>query len=614
MSDKVRVYEIAEEVGSTSAEVISEAKKLKIELKSPQSAVSFEDAEEITNFIISGKSSRLKEKEIINKIKEPPKIERKITLNKKSIKNKFLSLEEIKKSFNRTLPSIKKEKFELIKFPNIKITISNLKSINNFSWEINDKQNLYVIIGENGTGKSSILLSIAKLVKPSIFKEEFIGKGFEDTIIKYEINEKNIIWIKDPYWKEESQDNYEMPKLNGFLESSILTGTRFKYIDKYMKDDLEVEENDDISSADSFIKENMNYILNNNDNKKFNDLFEINAIRKKKLNNKTFHDKKYSFFALKSKENYIKEFFFSTGEYFLLSLLKFILVNKEKTSAIPALIIIDEIELSLHPLAQKRLMEKIYEFSDEFNLLIIFATHSLQIIENTRPEHLYYIKKGKVSNNHSISNPIYPGFLTSRLYNHQYFDKIILVEDNCAMHFTNFIIKNLATISPNISYKILPIGDWKKVLDTAKDNLIFKFYGNAQILAIVDEDKKKEAYENPNYKTINKTHLPVKDNIEKFIIKLLNQEDEQLISYIENIIIPNPYDKIQLKIISIDKSSHIKSAFHALLKAISEFTSSSTSQFTYIEAEKEIVNFVYNKIKDTAECNKFKKQLSDFVK
>lgn len=51
---------------------------------------------------------------------------------------------------------------------------------------------------------------------------------------------KNIIWIKDPYWKEESQDNYEMPKLNGFLESSILTGTRFKYIDKYMRDDLEV--------------------------------------------------------------------------------------------------------------------------------------------------------------------------------------------------------------------------------------------------------------------------------------------------------------------------------------------------------------------------------------
>ncbi len=611
MSDKVRVYEIAEEVGSTSAEVISEAKKLKIELKSPQSAVSFEDAEEITNFIISGKSSRLKEKEIINKIKEPPKIERKITLNKKSIKNKFLSLEEIKKSFNRTLPSIKKEKFELIKFPNIKITISNLKSINNFSWEINDKQNLYVIIGENGTGKSSILLSIAKLVKPSIFKEEFIGKGFEDTIIKYEINEKNIIWIKDPYWKEESQDNYEMPKLNGFLESSILTGTRFKYIDKYMRDDLEVEENDDISSADSFIKENMNYILNNNDNKKFNDLFEINAIRKKKLNNKTFHDKKYSFFALKSKENYIKEFFFSTGEYFLLSLLKFILVNKEKKSAIPALIIIDEIELSLHPLAQKRLMEKIYEFSDEFNLLIIFATHSLQIIENTRPEHLYYIKKGKVSNNHTISNPIYPGYLTSKLYNHQYFDKIILVEDNCAMNFIKLVIKDLNLRNIFFSYFILPIGDWKKVLDTAKDNIELKFYGNAKVIAIVDDDKKEETKKS-FYKSVNSSYIPIEENIEKFIIKRIYNEDETLINYINTIICPKNFDDLNLNI-NMEKSENIKNAFKALIQGITSFSTTTSSKATKEQSEIRIIEYIFEEVKNTNEFIKFKDRLNIFL-
>jgi len=611
MSDKVRVYEIAEEVGSTSAEVISEAKKLKIKLKSPQSAVSFEDAEEITNFIISGKSERVKEKNIINKIKELPKLERKITLNKGSIKNKFLSLEDIKKSFNRTLPSIKKEKFELIKFPNIKITISNLKSINNFSWEINDKQNLYVIIGENGTGKSSILLSIAKLVKPSIFKDEFIGKGFEDTIINYEIDGKNIIWIKDPYWKEKSQDNYEMPKLNGFLESSILTGTRFKYIDKYMRDDLEVEENDNINEADSFIKENMNYILNNNDNKKFNDLYEINAIRRKRLNNKTFHDRKYSFFALKAKENYIKEFFFSTGEYFLLSLLKFILVNKEKKSAIPALIIIDEIELSLHPLAQKRLMEKIYEFSDEFNLLIIFATHSLQIIENTRPEHLYYIKKGKVSNNHTISNPIYPGYLTTKLYNHQYFDKIILVEDNCAMNFIKLVIKDLNLRNTFFSYFILPIGDWKKVLDTAKDNIELKFYGNAKVIAIVDDDKKEETKKN-FYKSVNSSYIPIEENIEKFIIKRIHNENETLINYINTIICPKNFDDLNLNI-NMEKSENIKNAFKALIQGITSFSTTTSSKSTKEQSEIKIIEYIFQEIRNTKEFIKFKDRLNIFL-
>ena len=77
MSDKVRVYEIAEEAGASSQDVIAKAKDLGIELKSPQSAVSYEDAEEITKYIMTGSSSRLpskpasKAKEVIeNKTQE----------------------------------------------------------------------------------------------------------------------------------------------------------------------------------------------------------------------------------------------------------------------------------------------------------------------------------------------------------------------------------------------------------------------------------------------------------------------------------------------------------------------------------------------------------------
>ena len=62
MSDKVRVYEIAEEAGASSQEVIAKAKDLGIDLKSPQSAVSYEVAEEITNYLMTGKSSKVSEK------------------------------------------------------------------------------------------------------------------------------------------------------------------------------------------------------------------------------------------------------------------------------------------------------------------------------------------------------------------------------------------------------------------------------------------------------------------------------------------------------------------------------------------------------------------------
>ncbi|MEA3289015.1 MAG: translation initiation factor IF-2 [Campylobacterota bacterium] len=62
MEDKVRVFEVADEAGATSTEVIKKAAELSIVLKSPQSTVSFEQAEAITEYIVTGKSSLLKPK------------------------------------------------------------------------------------------------------------------------------------------------------------------------------------------------------------------------------------------------------------------------------------------------------------------------------------------------------------------------------------------------------------------------------------------------------------------------------------------------------------------------------------------------------------------------
>ena len=72
MSDKVRVFEIAEEAASTSAEVMQKAKELGIDLKTAQATVSYEDAEEITQYIMTGKSSRIKEP-VEEKVLKPKK-------------------------------------------------------------------------------------------------------------------------------------------------------------------------------------------------------------------------------------------------------------------------------------------------------------------------------------------------------------------------------------------------------------------------------------------------------------------------------------------------------------------------------------------------------------
>ncbi|RXJ68843.1 translation initiation factor IF-2 [Halarcobacter ebronensis] len=93
MSDNVRVYEIAEEAGASSNDVIAKAKDLGIDLKSPQSAVSFEDAEEIANYIMTGKSTRLKKKPV----KAKKVVVKKETTPEKTEEKKVETLPETKK-------------------------------------------------------------------------------------------------------------------------------------------------------------------------------------------------------------------------------------------------------------------------------------------------------------------------------------------------------------------------------------------------------------------------------------------------------------------------------------------------------------------------------------
>jgi len=138
MEDKVRVFEIAEEAGSTSAEVIKKASDLSIELKSPQSNVSFEQAEAIAEYIMTGKSDLLpkskksikptiikkvnndNEKELKTDAKDAKdeevvkdvKIENKVEINTKP-KDIIIKRKELTIVQKKNVPEAKKEKVVL---------------------------------------------------------------------------------------------------------------------------------------------------------------------------------------------------------------------------------------------------------------------------------------------------------------------------------------------------------------------------------------------------------------------------------------------------------------------------------------------------------------------
>ena len=463
----------------------------------------------------------------------------------------------------------------------IKIVIQKLKKIEKLEFVLKLEKGIYAIVGNNGSGKSSLITCIAKLVKPSILKEEFSGNtnNFNNTKITYITPYGlDVVWEKNPNWF--AQDNYSsMPKYKGFFESSILTGTRFFHLDN-KNITLKNKDIENAKEASAFIKETMDYIINGFKTSFFDKLFYTDIDTQKRLYYLNFGN-----------DSYITEFNFSTGEYFLLSVLKIIQTfsNRRHQDEL-RLLIIDEIDIALHPLAQKRLIEKLQEWMNNFNLLIIFATHSLPILESLNENSIYHIENDK------IYNPIYPAYLTSKLFQHSYYDKIILVEDKLASKYIEKMIKEINI--ERLLYKIIPIGGWEKVLEIFRQNQKYKYFSNASTFCILDGDVMGKASKNP-YKKIEKRFLPF-SNIERVSIEDLFR-DSALQNILSRLIYPKNILDLDIEEfnnpdtnVSELKTETIKNMFKKLINEIQKY-----SEKEEVEVMSEIIDVIYNDFKDS---------------
>ena len=88
----------------------------------------------------------------------------------------------------------------------------------------------------------------------------------------------------------------------------------------------------------------------------------------------------------------ISQFELSTGEFLLINLLHLFNNLLVRTNNIEKLnmILIDEIELALHPSAVKRLVDFTREIAAKYKVAIYFSTHSLEIINGLPTDNLFY--------------------------------------------------------------------------------------------------------------------------------------------------------------------------------------------------------------------------------
>jgi hypothetical protein len=446
----------------------------------------------------------------------------------------------------------------------LKLTIIKIKNIDHLVLSLPIRQGLFALTGDNGTGKSSIMSILSNIViKPTARNnssrtlKRFHKNDFgEESLIRLEYEGVMDVFIPSPdmrtmHINRDRESDIKGIGIPGFFEASVIYGTRFKDTNldaAYRSLDIDIDtleeniqrgdKNIKILDAYSFVTENLGYILQGNKEYykelKRAQITDIGKKEPKKSKNKLFNGTPY-FLKIESGA-LVSQFRMSAGECMMISLLHTLNrlirnVDSQQKDGNPKvqLILIDEVELALHPSAIRRLVDTLRELSEKHHLCIYFATHSREIIHQISPSNIFHLQR--IGKNIDVINPCTSNYAIRDIYTHDGYDYLILVEDELSKIIIERIIDENDWISSRL-IKVLAIGGWRNVLKFHVDINQSHLLGNrsCRVLSVLDGDikdqcekMKKEARE---YTSIPIHFLPIK-SLEKYLReKLVTQPDK----------------------------------------------------------------------------------------
>lgn len=415
----------------------------------------------------------------------------------------------------------------------LKVCINKIKCIENLTIELPVDKGLYAITGQNGSGKSTIA-ACASSVFFDIHMKEFFGKTDDDSSISFEIGESKRSWKKDEkrYWRRFK----EGPDMNikGFFEGSLIFGNRFKDMTFENINRLDYINQNKLIQADDFIRKNLGLILQGNEN----------FYEKLWLVSRNYGKFKGNIFYYEKNGKRISQFHMSTGENLLISILNSLYIRNNDRASLskPCMMFLDEIELALHPSSLKRLVQFLEDMANRYNYAIYFSTHSIELISGISPSNIFFIER-HADNTIEVINPCYPAYATRILYDHNGYDKVILVEDDLAKAIVEKLLRKEKLLNNKLVH-VLPCGGYTKVIDLADDVITHNLLGKRASVSIVldgDIEEKAEQYRIKQNigNNIPLNFLPI-ESLEKYLKnKLIQNVDHTLFRRLNDYIFQN---------------------------------------------------------------------------
>lgn len=365
-----------------------------------------------------------------------------------------------------------------------KITIKNVKNIQSLEFIFPEKHGVFLIAGSNGIGKTTLLICLDRLCNSLGFarglstSQTFHGVDqYTKSSIMYtntEMQPKDITFRKKHQrWTSSPRGHQNILPSFGFQES-VFVRADSKRIDALQE---EIKKGKFVSANKSL----QNYL---------NSIFETNRfdkLKRLKITHGRGKNSTYFYVLEDEKGRNFSEKRFSTGELALLRL-----VEKTLNIQPKSLILLDEAELSLHPRVQKNLLDYLKKISEEKQLTIFVATHSISMLRSMPSQNIFLLELDNNTNTIRSIHPCFPAraigtvdFIEDSVY-----DLVVFVEDEISKQLfmeMRDVIRKLESKWKTMRLCVVPVGGYYQTASMAVETTN-KFGQSTVVRAALDAD------------------------------------------------------------------------------------------------------------------------------
>lgn len=363
----------------------------------------------------------------------------------------------------------------------VKISIRNLKNIASMDYVMPEQSGVYVITGLNGCGKTSLLVALNRITYPNAFRDYYMqARSDIDTYsrsqITYEVDDSKIVYKhRNQRWVPSPRGSQGLRNLTGISETLFIPTSSMRF---FMPEKSKIPEGSlRYRNVSQGMADAMNSILSTT---KFSDLKFVQINRR--LGRRPAPLRSDVLYAIKTAANTYTEYTFSLGERLLLNVLDYIEHVEEG-----GILMIDEMELALHPLAQIKLYDYLCSIAESKNLRVLLTTHSSSLINHARIITYIESREGVVT---ALDN-CRPAYVLKDISIPEEMnpDYIIFVEDDMAACLVNAVLRfsRVAQRKHRVC-RVVPVGGYPQVISMTKLYYSMPPYNKMKVCAFLDKD------------------------------------------------------------------------------------------------------------------------------